>query len=535
MKTQVTELATRARNTFAGFTLGQKVTAIIGTLVLVIAGGLIFRWASTPTYATLFANLAPADASAVVDKLNSDGTPYQLSDGGATVLVPQDKVYAERIKLSGAGLPSSTSQGYSLLDKGGLSTSSFEQDVNFKRAMEGELEKTIESIDGVTTATVLLSMPQQDAFSTDQGKTTASVLVATDPGSTLTSEQVQAIVHLVASSTQNLDPNQVTVTDAHGDVLSSPGTGDLMVGADSRDAQVQAFEQRETSIAQAMLDRVYGPGNAIAKVTADLNFDTTATSTTRYFYDKHVPPLSSSTTSEKYTSPSGATTGGVVGPSGQLTPGGTGKGTSKYDKSSAVVDNSVGKQVEHRVAAPGSVQDIHVSAVLDSSHLGKVNTAQVQGMLSSALGINTKRGDSIDVSAVAFDHSAEAAAAKAVAAQKSADSKAQMYSMLKTGGLVLLVLFIAFAAWVRSRKRNQQRTDATRYVVEQLRVDALARADTDALSAGGPTGSLALESGVPGAPEPDESEVARNEIAALIERQPEEVAQLLRGWLVNSS
>ena len=225
MRDQIVGRLQSLQRSFAAFTTGQKTIAVIGGLALVLGAVMVFRWASTPTYAPLFTNLAPADASAVVDKLNSAGTPYKLSDGGGTVMVPQADVYSSRIQLSGEGLPSQGSDGYGILDKQSLSTSQFQEQTTYKRAIEGELEKTIEALDAVDAAVVHLAMPQEELFSTDKKPTTASVLVQTHPGVTLGSQQVQAIVHLVASSVEGLDPKQVTVTDAAGTVLSAAGDG----------------------------------------------------------------------------------------------------------------------------------------------------------------------------------------------------------------------------------------------------------------------------------------------------------------------
>src|SRR6478609_6191534 len=167
-------------------------------------------------------NLAAEDASAVVDELTSEGVPYELEDGGGTIMVPRDKVYSTRITLSGQGLPANTSDGgYSLLDDQNMSTSDFQEQTDFKRAMEGELAKTIEAINGVNTAVVHLAMPEKKVFSDEQDPTTASVLIDTSAGTSIDPEKVQAVVNLVASSVDGLDPDNVTVADSTGKVLSN--------------------------------------------------------------------------------------------------------------------------------------------------------------------------------------------------------------------------------------------------------------------------------------------------------------------------
>ncbi len=513
---------------FAAFTTGQKTIAVIGGLALVLAGFLVFRWAATPSYAPLFSNLAPADASAIVDKLDSEGTPYKLSDGGGTILVPQSQVYAARIKLSGDGLPSQSTPGYSLLDNQSLSTSQFQEQTTYKRAIEGELEKTIEALDAVDTAVVHVAIPQQQVFSSTQQPVTASVLVKTHPGVTLDTSQAQAIVHLVASSVEGLDPKQVTVADSAGNVLSTAGTGvDSIVG--TRNQQVQDFEDQMKQQVQGVLDRVLGPNNSAVDVTADLNFDQTVTNTTRYFTTPHQVPLSGSTTKETYKGPNAAAAGGVVGPNGQLTPGTTtSKGVTSYTKQQKTADNAVGKTVEQRQAAPGNVQSLHVGIVMDARSVGSITAAQVQKLVASALGVKPNRGDTVQVSVMPFNRAPEKQAAAELAQAQAADHKAAMLSLAKTGGLVLLVGLILLLAWLNGRKRRKLRDKATSYVVEQLR-----RNREPEPAAQLPPTPPALE---PAGRDPaaELRMAARDEIAAMVERQPEEVAQLLRGWLVEA-
>ncbi len=525
MRHQITGRLQALQRTFATFTSGQKTVAVIGGLALVLAAVMVFRWASTPAYAPLFTNIAPADASAVIDQLEAQGTPYQLADGGGTILVPQADVYDARIQLSGEGLPSQSTDGYSILDKQSLSTSQFQEETSYKRAIEGELESTIEALDAVQTAVVHVAMPKEKLFESDTAPTTASVLLETRPGATLGVGQVQAVVHLVASSVEGLDPKQVTVTDSAGQVLSAAGDDAGTVG-DTRAQQVEAFEKRMGGSVTSVLDRVLGAGNSAVNVTADLNFDQTTTQTTRYFTDPDATPLTDTTMTEKYTAPGAGTTGGgVVGPDGQLNPNAAPDGATAYEKKQRTADNAVNTTVEQREAAPGNVQSLHVGVVVDTRALAGIDLADVEALVTSSLGIDPKRGDTVEVTAMPFDRSGEAEAKAALAAAKKADDKAAMMSMAKTGGLVLLLLLVLLAAWRQSRKRSQLREQATTYVVEQIRrnneaVEAVPAPITAELPSGGDMMELKM--------------AARDEIAAMVERQPEDVAQLLRGWLVEA-
>jgi flagellar M-ring protein FliF len=524
MRHQLNGRLQQLQRTFATFTSGQKVVAVIGGLALLLGAVMVFRWVSVPAYAPLFTNIAPADASAVIDQLESQGTPYKLTGGGTTIMVPRERVYDARIQLSGEGLPTQSSDGYGILDKQSLSTSQFQEQTSYKRAIEGELETTIEALDAVQTAVVHVAMPQEKLFESDTAPTTASVLVQTRPGSTLETGQVQAVVHLVASSVEGLDPKQVTVTDSTGKVLSAAGDDAATMG-DTRAQQVESFEDRMGTSVTSVLDRVLGAGNSAVQVTADLNFDRTTTQTTRYFTDPDATPLTDTTMTEKYTAPGGTALngGGVVGPDGQLNPTVGQDGATAYTKKQRTADNAVNQTVEQREAAPGNVESLHVGVVVDTRALAGIDLADVEALVTSSLGIDAERGDTVEVTTMPFDRSGEEAAAAALAAAGKADDKAAMMSMAKTGGLVLILLLILLAAWRQSRKRNQLREQATTYVVEQIRRNNEAVESAPSYAGELPAGETAAL-----------KMAARDEIAAIVEKQPEDVAQLLRGWLVEA-
>lgn len=528
MRTFLTDVSVRGRSLFAGMSVSQKATAVAGGLGLLVAAVLLYRWAAAPDYQQLFGDLESSDAAAIVEQLETDGVPYELTDGGTTVMVPSDRVYDERIKLSSAGLPSDGSGGYELLDEQDLSMSSFQERTSYKRAIEGELSSTIEAIDGVTTAVVHVAMPEETVFSDEQEATKASVLVDNQPGVTMSSSQVQAVVSMVSSSVEGLEPENVTVTDSQGGVLSAGGEAGAGAGG-SQSEQVQEFERRQAQSAQAMLDRILGPGNSTVTVTAEMDFGSSETRERTFVFDPDAPPLAERTTRERYdgVDPE-AGAGGTVGPDGELGPeaeGGTDGGN--YVKTDTAVDNAVGERETYTVTAPGGVSNVNVSAALDTQSLMGRDPQDMSDLLEAALGIKPGQGDTIEVVDVPFDRSTEEAAAEELAAANEAEENAAMWTTIRTGGLALVVLAVLLIAWIRSRRRAKSRAEVTRYVVEQIRADT---ADRTALLGGG--GALALAGGS----EPDEPDVdamARREIEALVDRQPDEVAQLLRGWLVD--
>ena len=531
MKQDLIRWLGRRWDTFQSFSAGQKAVAVVGSAALLLAAVLVFRWAATPDYAPLYTSLASEDASAIIDELNSEGVGYQLADGGSTIMVPRDQVYDTRIAVSGKGLPSSSDGGgYSLLDGQGLSTSQFQEQTAFKRAMEGELSHTIEAIDGVNTAVVHLALPPAKVFADEQNPPTASILLDTSPGTTLSAEQVQAVVHLVASSIDGLSPDKVTVADSEGRVLTtSDGTGGIGIGA--RDQQVDEFQKQTSDRIQTMLDRVLGAGNSTVQVTADLDFDKSVSETTTYNRDPDQTPLSASTSTEKYSGPGGgAGSTGVVGPDGQMGASTTTTGgASNYVKESTTEDNAVGSTVEHRETAPGSINSLHVGVVLDAAATRTIDPNEVRSLISAAVGIDPKRGDTVQVSSMIFDRTADKAAAAELAQAAAADKRAKTIETLRNAGIALAVLAILLLAWVRGRRRNRAQAAATTYLAEQIRQDTADRARRAAALETTPALAV-LER-----PEPTEAERTRDELSVLVEKQPEHVAALLRGWLAERS
>jgi flagellar M-ring protein FliF len=525
----INQLRQKASSLFSGFTSGQKTILALAIAGVLLGGFMFTRWASTPSYTALFSNMTAGDAAAVTEQLSAQGVQYQLGDGGSTVLVPRDRVYQLRLDLSAQGLPNEESPGYALLDEQGITTSEFRQRVDYQRAMEGELAKTLGAIDGVDGATVHLVMPEEDLFAADDTKPSASVLLKTRQGTTLTAGQVQAVVHLVASSIEGLQPDQVTVADAAGRVLSAPGEdGTNAAAQDQRAAQRVAFEDELAASISELLVPVVGVGGAVVQVNADLDFDSRSTTTERFADPGTAPALTESVTNETYT---GTGTGavGILGPEG--VPAGDGQATD-YNRAQTERAFAVGKVTESVEEAPGTVQRLSVAVLLDGNAEGVVDQAEVTRLVTAAAGLQQARGDTVEISEMAFDTTAAKAAEEELAAQKKAEQSSSMTSMARTGGVVLIVLVTLFLAY-RSAKRAQ---------VTRLPI-ALPAGSSTALGGGGamslpsaePDIELVLDMpAVEALPAVNEQRIEiQNEIGSLIDRQPEEVASVLRGWLAD--
>ncbi len=515
----INQARSRATSLFSGFTTGQKTITALAVVAL-IAGAVMFSsWASKPSYGALFTNLSPTDAAAITQKLSSDKVGYRLADAGTSVMVPMNSVYSERIKLAAAGLPADGQTGYSLLDKQGLTTSQFTQQIDYQRALQGELAKTISSIDGVNAASVHLVVPQQDVFATSSQQASASVLVEMLPGQSLNPTQVQAVVHLVASSVPNLDPANVTVTDSHGDVLAAPGSnGEQIAAGDTRQQQTDAFQSALAKSIQDMLTQVIGPNHAVVRVTADLNYDQQAVTTQSYPNAKPIP-LNQTTSQETYTGSGSPPNGGALTASPTTIATGTG-GQTNYSKTDSATNYAVDQTTNQVIKAPGTVNRLSVAVALDSGTKG-VSTQTVQSLVAAAAGIQTSRGDTVTVASVPFDTSVSKQTQKELSAAAAAKAHQKLFSEIKTGVIALLVLLVVGAV-LRSARRAPQRLPIA--ISPDMTLESGARE----LEPPAVRESVALD-------ELPSGEAAQVEMTArrLNGAHPEEVADLLRDWMAD--
>ncbi len=521
MPAQITGLLGRLQKTIREFTIAQRTLAVIGVAVLVLGGLALSSWLSRPTMAPLFANLSASDASAIVDQLQSSGVSYELADGGSTVLVPSDKLYQTRLDVAAKGLPTASEGGYSLLDDMGMTSSDFQQQVTYTRALEGELAKTISAIDGVEEASVKLAIPEDSVFVDTKADPTASVFVRTSPGTTMDSGKVQSIVHLVSAGIEGMQPTDVAVIDADGHVLSA--VGGTAGGTGLTDGKTGEYEARLQTSLQSMLDRLVGVGNAVVTVNADLDYDQTVRTTQTQTTDPNLPPVSETKNNEKYTGAAGAAAG-VLGPDNIAVPSGT-TGSGDYTSESSTVNNPVNTTTEQSTKAPGAVKRQSVSVVVSDAAAGGIDLTDLETAVAAAAGIDAERGDVVSVTQMSFDTTAAEQAKEALAAADKQAAAERTAGLVKTGGIaggILLALVVAVVLGLRaSRNARREALDLGELeLVEMRKAEALEAAAT----------ARALTAAEPAAIDP--SNTRREDVMALAAEQPAEVAEVLRGWLV---
>ena len=516
MPAQLTGLLGRLQKTFGQFSLAQRTLGLIGVAVLVLGGIALSAWFTKPTMSPLFANLSATDASAIVEQLEGEGVAYELTDGGSTILVAAPHVYAQRLAAAAAGLPAaSDGAGYSLLDDMGMTSSEFQQQVTYQRALEGELAKTIGAINGVETATIRLALPAESVFVSEKADPTASVFVKTAPGVTLDPDKVQSIVHLVSAGIEGMSPTDVAVIDADGHVLSAIGGTS---GGGLQSNQTAEYETRVAGSIQAMLERIVGPGNAVVSVTADLDYDQTARTSETFTASPDLPPISEATTLEDYT----GTAGSVGGVLGQDTPAAATDGGGTYHKETSTVNNPINRVTEEMTTAPGTVRRQSISVVVSDEAGAALDMAALQTAVVAAAGIDEARGDVVSVSRMAFDTSTAEAAQAALASADAEAKAAESSDLIRTGAIAAAILLSFIIMFVTAARRGRK---ARREVIDLGALEMVERR-TETLEAEAP---LAL----PAAPLQPLDDVAakREDVMALAAEQPAEVAEMLRGWL----
>ena len=266
-------VATSGLTDFTQSATGRKLFLMLGVAAVIAVMAGVWMWSQKPDYRVLFSNFSDRDGGAIVASLQQMNVPYKYAEGGGAILVPADQVHDIRLKLAAQGLPKGGNVGFELMENQKLGTSQFLEQVNFQRALEGELAQTIQAVSAVQAARVHLALPKASVFVRDQQKPTASVLLNLEPGRALDPGQVSAIVHLVASSVPDLTPGNVTIVDQNGNLLSDTNKKLANNGLDpSQLKYVQELQQDVAKRIESIITPIVGANNVHAEVTADVDF-----------------------------------------------------------------------------------------------------------------------------------------------------------------------------------------------------------------------------------------------------------------------
>lgn len=397
----------------------------VALLVAVVAG--LILWSRAPDYKVLYSNVSDQDGGAIVAALQQANVPYKFSDAGGAILIPADQVHEMRLRLASQGLPKSGSVGFELMDNQKFGISQFAEQINYQRALEGELQRTIESISTVKSARVHLAIPKPTVFVRDREAPSASVMVNLYPGRILDEGQVVAITHMVASAVPDLPVRNVTIIDQDGNLLTQAGVSGS--GLDATQLKyVQQIERNTQQRIDAILGPMFGSGNSHSSVSADIDFSRHESTSERYAPNndpQQAAIRSQQTSTATEMSQSGAS--GVPGALSNQPPqpasapivasanGASGVTTTPIsDHKDSTTNYELSKTVTHTEGAVGGIKRLSVAVVVNYMRVVDAKghatmqpvppekIAQVNQLVKEAMGYDQARGDTVNVVSSAF-------------------------------------------------------------------------------------------------------------------------------------
>lgn len=484
----------------------------VGIFVLGVFMSLVFLALFSRTdYQVLFSGLGPEDAGAVVNALQERGTPYRLAENGSAILVPRDQVFETRIALATAGMPTGGVVGFEIFNSTRLGETEADRQLRFQWALQGELTRTIRQMNEIADARIHIVLPKRSLFIQDSQAATASVLLQLKPGAQLTKGQVRAIANLVSTSVEGLSPENVTIVDTRGTVLNAPTLSEFGGHDLSERFEMQwLYEQQlETSIV-AMLERIYGFGNVVARVNANLDFTQSEEYSEIFTPINRGEGLVRSTQSYEETYRGTSTdAGGVPGVDANV-PGyvfaDQGTGTTEWQRSEGTTNYELNRTETRSLNLPGRVTNLSVSVWINGN-LNPTQLAAVEESVSMATGLKLERGDSINVTSVPFE------ASPFLTDSLSADVSVgvPIYWVLALAVLLIVVLFAFFVLRKHSTRPEEIPVAAGLDII----------VGDDEL----PPKELT--------PEELERMGIRKNIQKLAKEKPEELALLMRTWLAD--
>lgn len=398
---------------------------IIGASAAVAVIAALWLWSRTPDYGVLYSNLSDRDGGAIIASLQQMNIPYKFSAGGGALLVQANKVPEARLRLASQGLPKGGTVGFELMDNQKFGTSQFAEQVNYQRALEGELARSINSISAVESARVHLALPKPSLFVREQKKPSASVVLSLHRGRTIDEGQVSAIVHLISSSVPELSAKSITVVDQAGNLLSAANAGTRGLDV-SQLKYSQEIEQGYIRRIEAILQPIVGAGNVHAQVSADIDFSIVENTDEKYRPNQEpgsaaIRSQQSSESDQTGVNPPGGVPGAltnqpgvapvapIVTPAGQPAPNrqtGSAPGNTRKD---GTTNYELDRSIRHVQQGAGGIKRLSVAVVVNyrgtlsaqgkrgTQALSATELEQIKNLVKETMGFSTERGDSLNV------------------------------------------------------------------------------------------------------------------------------------------
>jgi flagellar M-ring protein FliF len=522
---------------FAALGIAAVVAALLFTLVFRIGG---------EANALLFAGVETREAAEITQRLEQADIPYELRGDGGSIYVPRSRVLDARMMLSAEGLPSRGSIGYEIFDEpDALGQTQFQQNINRLRALEGELARTIASLDGVASARVHLVLPERQLFARDAEQPSASIVIQLRRDE-LTSGQVRAIRNLVASATPGLSANRVTILDETGRLLAAAASGED-AAAEGIDARQVATEERIRRTVTDIVEGVVGQGNARVQVTAEMDFNRIS-STTQTFDPEGRVVRSTSSTEETSSSPSngGSSTAGANVPDASRTTG-SNSGPAGNESSQETINYEISNTTRTEISEGGRVRRLSVAVAVDGTLTpGEGDAAptytprteeemqRLTALVRSAVGFNQERGDVVEVVNTQFARTAAAVEAQSPGMFAFLGNLDVMRIVEIVAALIAALAFVFFV--LRPLVGGLMRGGANAELAGPGAVPAL-------------PGAAMASAGAAALPHPDAANDATIDVAQVggrvkqssvkkmaevVSKHPDESAQIIRGWINNA-
>jgi flagellar M-ring protein FliF len=533
---------------------GQRMAVVLGALgTLALIGALVY-YGSQPEYGVLFSDLKPADAQAIVEKLKTANVQYKLTNNGTVVSVPSDRVTELRLQMASSGALSGGHVGFDIFDRTSFGATDFTQQVNYQRAIEGELARTIEGMNEVESARVHITQPHDSLYSEKTQRAKASVMVRMRQDRALSRERTEAVVSLVASAVDGLDPADVAVMDTQGRLLSSASTaGGGDAGAFSSHLEARRKLEAETAARiVSLIEPITGVGHVRSDVAADLDFS--QVEQTEEKYDPKSQVIRSQQTSQESRNTSNAGQGNVVGarandPTLANPPVQTTKpGTSGDQRVATTTNYEIDKTVKRTTGGGGRVNRMSVSVVVDYKNVAGVSAARsndeltkIQNLVSAAVGIDANRGDQIVVQTIPFDQpTVEARNPTFIEKNNDLIRTAIKYAALVIAAVLLLIFVIrpakkALKLASKAAPRALPAGDRHAALALPAGSEMIRRSDLD-----NPRTVAEIEADMEAqvaremnqfAPDAVRAGMLKKQLIEKSRKQPETVAMTIRGWL----
>lgn len=416
---------TKLKDHFAELSLTKKMLVMMG-----LAGGfaviaVLWLWTQKPEFKVVYSNLSPEDAGAIVEKLKEMKVPYEFSGRGSAILVPAEKVHELRLQLANQGLPHGGEVGFEIFDQSALGTTEYAQKLNFRRALQGELARTITQLDEVIKARVHLVIPEKSLFSEQQQEARAAVVLSLRPGRQLSRTQIEGITHLVSGSVEGLGTNAVTVVDSKGQIKTKdPEEYSSFQQSRSQLEYQKKLDQKLQNKIETILTRVVGPNKAVVRVSSTLDFRQVELTAERFDPETQVARSKQSSQEQSRGKSQSQPPGGVPGVASNIPAGTPAERGEKTDENSSqttneVINYEISKTVSRVVEPFGKITRLSVAVLIDGSYesvtdeegvttqkyipRSEADMEKLTGIVKKTMGYSSDREDQVEVVNIPFE------------------------------------------------------------------------------------------------------------------------------------